>query len=107
VQTPDITPVQKLVASAITLLAAVLTVATSFGVDLTTEQITALLGLATALGAFFVVADAVIRHGRAGLASTQASIDYAHYSDQIARLDRAVESMGAEPTTKPEDAQQA
>lgn len=82
-ETPDITPVQKLATGAVALLGAVLTALTAFGVDLTTEQVTAVLGLGTALGGFLVIADAVIRHGRAGLAATQASIDYDAYKENV------------------------
>lgn len=62
--TPDVTLVQKLVGAVIAVLAALLPVLTAFGVSITTEQITAILGFATALGSAFVIADAVIRNGR-------------------------------------------
>lgn len=73
-QTPDVTPVQKLVAAALTVLGAGLTLAMSFGVDLTTEQVTAIGGFAAAVGSAFVVADAVIRNGRSKIVANSEAL---------------------------------
>ena len=67
--TPDVTTVQKLVAGGYAVLGAILALLEAFGLDLTTEQVAAVLGLYTALGAFYVIADAVIRHGRSKIAA--------------------------------------
>ena len=63
-ETPDITPIQKLVAAVVSVIASLLTVLQAFGVPLTMNQSGALLGFFTTLGAAFVIADAVIRNGR-------------------------------------------
>lgn len=64
-KTPDVTLVQKLVAAVSALIAAGLAALQAFGVDLTTEQVTSIVGLWTALASVFVIADAIIRNGRA------------------------------------------
>lgn len=58
-QTPDITKAQILA-----LIQAVLALAIAFGVDLSTEQQTAILGLAGAVAVVLPIADAIIRNGR-------------------------------------------
>ena len=63
--TPDITLMQKLVGAVSALIVAGLAVAQAFGADFTVEQSSAILGLWTALGGILVIADAVIRNGRA------------------------------------------
>lgn len=63
-QTPDVTPIQKIVGAATVLIASVFTLLTAFGVDISAGQQAAVLGFVTSLGGFFVIADAVIRHGR-------------------------------------------
>ena len=70
-QTPDVTLVQKLVAAGAGLVGAVLTALAAFGVALDAAQISAILGLYTALGGVFVIADAVIRNGRAKMMATK------------------------------------
>lgn len=63
--TPDITPIQKLVAAGLGLVLAALTACAAFGMSLSVEQITAVMGVASALGGLFVVADAYLRGQRA------------------------------------------
>lgn len=67
--TPDVTPVQKLVAAFIVLATATMTAMAAFGVDLTTAQITGLIGVFSAVGGLFVVADAYLRGQRASNAT--------------------------------------
>lgn len=73
-QTPDITPIQKLVGAVVTVIGSLLTLLTAFGVELTAEQSGAILGFVGALGAAFVIADAVIRNGRARALANPESI---------------------------------
>lgn len=64
-QTPDITPIQKLVALGAGVIPALIAVVNAFGIyDVTAEQSGAILGLYTVLGSFTVLADAIIRNGR-------------------------------------------
>lgn len=58
-QTPDITKAQVLA-----LMQAVIALVVAFGVDLSTEQQTAILGLAGAVAVVLPIADAIIRNGR-------------------------------------------
>lgn len=65
-QTPDITLMQKLVGAISALIVAAIACVNAFGwseIDLIESS--ALIGLWTALGAVLVIADAVIRNGRA------------------------------------------
>lgn len=62
--TPDVSAIQKLVGAITILIASGLTAATSFGVPLTVDQDTKLLGVWAALGAVIVLADSIIRSGR-------------------------------------------
>lgn len=72
-KTPDVTPVQKLMTALGALVAAAISVAVAFGVELTAGQITALGGAYTAFASVVVIADAVIRHGRSNVAAAQAA----------------------------------
>jgi hypothetical protein len=69
--TPDVTPVQKLVGAFTLVLATGLAAATSFGVNLSVDQDTKILALWGALGGFIVIADSIIRHGRAQAAAAK------------------------------------
>lgn len=65
-QTPDITAIQKLVAAGLVLLGAVLALVNAF--DWTTidaGEATAITGVYTAFGSVLVLADSIIRNGRA------------------------------------------
>lgn len=65
-KTPDITPMQKLVGAVGALLLSVMALLNTFELyDITGEQSAAAMGFWTALGTALVVADAVIRNGRA------------------------------------------
>lgn len=57
--TPDITKAQI-----IALVQAVLALVVAFGIDLTDDQTTAIIGLAGALAVVLPLADAIIRNGR-------------------------------------------
>lgn len=64
--TPDVTPMQKLVGAVGGLLVSVMGVVKVFGIyDITGEQSAAVLLFWTSLGGVLVIADAVIRNGRA------------------------------------------
>lgn len=63
--TPDVTLMQKLVGAISGVIVAGIAVAQAFGADLTVEQGAAILGLWAALGSVLVLADAIIRNGRA------------------------------------------
>lgn len=58
-ETPDITKAQV-----IALVQAVLALVVAFGIDLTDDQTTAIIGLAGALAVVLPLADAIIRNGR-------------------------------------------
>ena len=58
-ETPDITKAQV-----IALVQAVIALVVAFGIDLTDEQTTAIIGLAGALAIVLPLADAIIRNGR-------------------------------------------
>lgn len=68
-KTPDVTPVQAIGAALMVLLAALWPVLDAFGVGLTTVQVVAVSAFVTQFVAFAVVADAVIRNGRARVAA--------------------------------------
>lgn len=64
-ETPDITPLQKLVTAVTFLLTSVLALVNAFDwYDISGEQGAAVLGTWTAFASVLVLADAVIRHGR-------------------------------------------
>lgn len=58
-ETPDITKAQV-----VALLQAIIALAVAFGVSLSAEQQTALIGLAGAIAVVLPLADAIIRNGR-------------------------------------------
>jgi hypothetical protein len=62
--TPDITKAQIL-----SLVTAVLGLAASFGLDLSTAQQAAIIAFVTAVLVFLPLADAIIRHGRSKVAA--------------------------------------
>jgi membrane associated rhomboid family serine protease len=74
-ETPDVTLVQKLIGLLTAVIVAGFGVAKAFGVDITPEESAALLGLWTALGAVFVLGDAIIRNGRAKHLAGMVSVD--------------------------------
>lgn len=59
-QTPDITKAQI-----IAIVQAIIAVAAAFGLSMSAEQQTAIIGLAGALAVVLPIADAIIRNGRA------------------------------------------
>lgn len=64
--TPDITPIQKLVAAVGGLLVSGMLLVNAFDIyDISGEQSAAVVGFWTTIGSVVVVADAVIRNGRA------------------------------------------
>lgn len=64
--TPDITPIQKLVAAIGAVIVALMGLINSFDIyDISGEQSAAALGFWVALGGVIVLADAIIRNGRA------------------------------------------
>lgn len=62
---PDITSMQKLVGALTAVITAAVSLASSFGAHITAEQGIKIMALWAALGGFAVVADAIIRQGRA------------------------------------------
>lgn len=65
-QTPDVTAVQKLIGAGLVLLAAILTLVNAFEwATIDTMEAAAITGVYTAFGGVIVVADAIIRNGRA------------------------------------------
>lgn len=66
-ETPDVTAVQKLVAGVAAAVPAIGALLIAFGVDISTEQLGAVSGAILALGAVYVLADALIRRGRASV----------------------------------------
>lgn len=73
-ETPNVTLVQKLVGAALTVASSLITLLVAFGVDITTEQIAAILGSLSAFGSFLVLADAIIRNGRSRALGSAAAI---------------------------------
>lgn len=74
-QTPDITKAQI-----VAIVQPVITCAVAFGAPISEQQTTALLGLAGAISTALVIADAIIRNGRARMAAVK-------YSDKELGLD--------------------
>lgn len=82
--TPDTTIVQQLAAAGLVLLGAVLTLVNAFGwAEISAEQAAAITGVYVAFSGLMVIADAIIRNGRAraftnapkGAVTTDSSID--------------------------------
>lgn len=85
--TPDVTRVQQFVAAFTAVIVAAIGVVDSFGwANITVDQSAKLLGLWAALGGVAVVADAVIRHGRA---TAQAAANLAAASKPVAPVVKA------------------
>ena len=82
-QTPDITPMQKLVGAGVAVLASLLTLLAAFGIDLTAAQQAAILGFAGTVGSALAIADAIIRHGRSrNLANPEAIAQQHRYNEK-------------------------
>jgi hypothetical protein len=64
-ETPDVTPIQKLSAAGLALLGAILTLVNAFEwAEIDAGEAAAISGAYVAFAAFALTADAVIRHGR-------------------------------------------
>lgn len=67
-ETPSVTPVQKIVAAGTAVVTALFGVLNAFGVGVSDGQQAAILGFVAAIGGALAIADALIRHGRVPLA---------------------------------------
>lgn len=73
-QTPDVTPIQKLVGAAVMVVGSALTLLAAFGIELTVAQQGAITGFVGTVGTALVIADAVIRHGRSKIAANPEAV---------------------------------